>query len=89
LKKYPWQKSELELIHSEIFQTTSEQKYQILGIAQGFFYIYQVLNNHKDKTFTSLELMEIIKYAGSNEQEIKKYFERLLKDLEENDPLKN
>ena len=82
MKKYPWNKSELESIHNEILQTTSEQKYYILGVAQGFYHIYQVLNKHKDKTFTGLELMEIIKYAGSNEQKIKEYFDRLLLDLE-------
>jgi len=82
LRKYPWNKSELELIHNEIFQTTTEHKYYILGVAQGFYHIYQILNEHKDKSFTSLELMEAIKYAGSNEQKIKEYFDRLLKDLE-------
>jgi len=82
LKKYPWNKTECELIHNEIFQTTTEHKYYTLGVAQGFYHIYQMLNRFKEQNFTSLELMEIIKHTGAHDSKINEYFSRLLQDLE-------
>ena len=83
LRKYPWNKSELEMIHNEIFQTTTEHKYYMLGVAQGFYHIYKMLNEFKDQSFTPLQLMEIIRSVSDNEKDIKINFDRLLKDIDE------
>lgn len=81
MKKYPWDKSEAELIHNELFQETAEHKYYLLGVAHGFYFIYKILNHYKDQNFTTPELMELVKGAG-NDKDTNVYFNRLLKDLD-------
>jgi ABC-type enterochelin transport system permease subunit len=82
---------ELENIHSELFKNSSENQYYVLGIAQGVFTVYEILDKLKNKNIESsiIELMEIIISGISANKtlfgdQLSEYFGRLLKEYEEN-----
>lgn len=77
-------KSELEIIHDELFQTTSEYEYYKFGIAQGLHVIYNLLNEYKINNIllTIDQIMGVIKICTDNDEKIKDYFNRLIKNKE-------
>ncbi|MDD4779117.1 MAG: hypothetical protein PHT02_00740 [Tissierellia bacterium] len=79
LKDY-YKKTEIENIHNELFKTTTEYQYYLVGIAQGLYCIYSMLNELKSEypSYTSEELQNIIKIASENDDKIKGYFKRLV-----------
>lgn len=78
LRKY--KKTESEIIHDELFKTTSEYKYYNFGVAQGLYFIYDLMNEYKDKC-TIREIMVAIKNATDKEDQLKDNFNRLIKDI--------
>lgn len=79
-----FEKYEAEKIHNEIFSNSTEHQYYTLGVAQGLYFIYKTFYNlqNKDTKFSREDLLEIIKYPALNDENIKKYFERLLLDID-------
>jgi hypothetical protein len=77
-------KNEVEIIHDELFQTTTEYEYYRFGIAQGMYVIYNLLNEYKNNnvSLTIDQVMGVIKICIDNDEKIKGHFNRLIKDLE-------
>jgi len=73
-----------ERIHKDLFKTTTEYQYYLFGVALGLFTIYDMANELKNRSLTSEELMEAIKYSVERSgKEASIYFDKMLKELEE------
>jgi len=80
IKEYAkyYKRTEGEIIHWDIFKDTSNAKYQNLGVAQGLYFIYDLINEYKDQVKDNEVWLKTIKNAVMREKEIGEYFERLL-----------
>jgi len=78
-------RTQIELIHEELFNTSENCKYHAFGIARGLYSLYDVLNKIKNKNnnITINEIMLYIKQIASTDNKINEYFFKLLKDIEE------
>jgi len=76
-KKY-YIRTEGENIHWDIFKETPNAKYQNLGVAQGLYFIYDLINEYKDQVNDNKIWLETIKNTVMQNKEINEYFERLL-----------
>lgn len=81
-KEY-YKRYEVENIHWDIFKETSDYKNYCLGVAQGVYFTYKILNKVKDKNISIEEIMKGIELSIKDEEKINEYFFRLLKDLED------
>jgi hypothetical protein len=73
-----------ELIHKELFRTTTEYQYYNFGVAQGLHCIYEMAKGFKENKFNGEELMQVIKHAVEHsEKDIIEYFNKLTKIEEE------
>lgn len=69
-------------IHEELFEKSLYNDYFNYGIAKGLFSIYDMLNEVKVEKVTTSELMQIIRGSVDFNENISKYFSRLLGELE-------
>jgi len=63
LNKY-YKRTETENIHLEIFKESPEYKYYLLGVAQGLYSIYKVMNNRKSKKVAFLNATKPRDFSG-------------------------
>jgi len=82
LDKY-YKRTETENIHLEIFKESPEYKYYLLGVAQGIYAIYTLINEYKDK-ISNNEWLNIIKNVAAQDEKINVYFNRLINVDNEN-----
>ena len=82
LNKY-YKRTETENIHIEIFKESPEYKYYLLGVAQGLYVIYTLINEYKDK-ISNNEWLNIIKNVATQDEKINVYFNRLIDADNEN-----
>jgi len=76
MKNY-YKRTEAEKIHREIFQESSDHKYYMLGMAQGFYFIYDLIKEYKDKVNDNNEWLKIIETIPCEEKLCKEYFVRI------------
>jgi hypothetical protein len=68
-----YKQTETEKIHKEIFKESSDYKHYMLGIAQGLYFIYDLIKQYKDK-LNNDELLEVIENFPCEEELLKEYF---------------
>jgi len=75
-----YKRKEIENIHEELFNNTSEYQYYLLGVAQGVCIIYNLLDEFKDKINKEniQELLDSIKKIAHQDEKIGSHFNRLL-----------
>lgn len=78
-----YKRLEIENIHQEIFRNSPECRYYFSGVAVGLYIAHQLLS-HAPKDFTMNELIEAIKLAAEDNEEVSEYFTRLVNHYEEN-----
>ncbi len=82
LNKY-YRRTETENIHLEIFKESPEHKYFLLGVAQGLYAIYKVMNEFASDIRTH-DWLYIIKNVATQDEKINVYFNRLIDADNEN-----
>ena len=82
LNKY-YKRTETENIHLEIFKESSEYKYYLLGIAQGLYAIYKVMNEYAGE-INNYDWLTIIKNVATQDKKLNAYFNRLINTSNEN-----
>lgn len=78
--------TEVDKIRNEILDNSQEAKFWTLGFAQAYMSIYEWLDKLKDNNLSITDLINIIEVSikdSKNDQCIY-YFNRLLKEYEEN-----
>ena len=83
-------KTESEKIHDELFETTTEHKYYEFGVAQGLYFIYNLLNEYKNNPpLTNVEWMGVIERCANNNGKLTDHFNRMIKKIKENNESTN
>lgn len=65
-------------IHDDLFKETVSYQYYLLGIAQGLGMLYKMAEQMINYSYTSEELMQIIKLSLKDNEEVGKYFIKLI-----------
>lgn len=73
-----YKRTETENIHWEIFKETPEYKNYTLGLAQGIYAIYDLINEFKDKIIDNNEWLKAIENVSTQDEKVGAYFQRLL-----------
>ena len=73
-----YKQTELDKIHIEIFQDSSEYKYYLLGIAQGLYTIYNAMSVSFAKDVCTDDWREFIQKMAEDDNQVNKYFNRLI-----------
>jgi len=73
-----YKRTEVEKIHGEIFKESSEHQYYLLGLAQGLYIIYDLVNKYKNQICNN-DMLETIEIVAIQDENVGKYFKRLLK----------
>lgn len=63
-----------------------QHDYYSLGVAHGLYFIYNMFHRFQDRDFKGVQIMELLVNTASQykeEDKIKEYFDRLIKDLDE------
>lgn len=73
LKK--WKRiTKIEELHGKLFEQTSSYQYYLLGFANAFAGLYNILNDMPETEW----LQEMIVYSVSRDESVKKYFDDLI-----------
>ncbi|MCE5220190.1 MAG: hypothetical protein LLF98_02685 [Clostridium sp.] len=78
LKDY-YKRTEIENIHWEIFKESGDYKNYLIGVAQGLYSIYDLINTYKDQVNDNEDWLKVIKYAVGQDEQVSEYFDRLSK----------
>jgi hypothetical protein len=72
-----YKRTEIENIYWEIFKETSGYKNYCLGVAQGMYFIYDLIKKHKYKISSNEDWIKIIETVANEDEKIGEYFRRI------------
>lgn len=77
--------TESQKIQEDLYKETPMHKSQLCGIAYGYYFLYDILNQYEKKgglnDLSISDFKQIIKTCASSDEVVNGYFLRLLKDL--------